>query len=68
MSEIGAFALRFAFLGALYAAIVALLGVRLGRRELIWRAEPAKKLNINKASQLQIGMSMNPIAGKDICR
>ncbi len=29
--------------------------------------EPSKKLNINKASQLQIGMSLNPVVGKDIC-
>ncbi len=30
-------------------------------------AEPAKKLNINEASQLQIGRSLNPVVGKDIC-
>ncbi len=30
-------------------------------------AEPSKKLNINEASQLQIGMSLNPVVGKDIC-
>ena len=41
MDDIGGFALRFALLGALYAAIVALLGVRLGRRELIQSAERA---------------------------
>jgi cytochrome c-type biogenesis protein CcmF len=41
MSEIGGFALRFAFLGALYATVVALLGVRLRRQELVRSAERA---------------------------
>lgn len=30
-------------------------------------AEPSTKLNINEASQRQIGMELNPVVGKDIC-
>jgi cytochrome c-type biogenesis protein CcmF len=41
MNEIGGFALRFAFLGALYAIAVALMGARRGRHELIRSAERA---------------------------
>jgi cytochrome c-type biogenesis protein CcmF len=41
MGEIGGFALRFALLGAVYAIVVALLGIRLGRQELIRSAERA---------------------------
>ena len=41
MHEIGGFALRFAFLGVLYAIVVALVGVRWRRHELIQSAERA---------------------------
>ena len=30
-------------------------------------AEPSKKLNINEASQLEIGRYLNPVVGKNIC-
>jgi cytochrome c-type biogenesis protein CcmF len=39
--DIGGFALRFAFLVAIYAVVVALLGPRLGRQEMIQSAERA---------------------------
>ena len=39
MSVIGAFALRFAFITAVYAVIVALLGARLRRQDLLRSAE-----------------------------
>jgi cytochrome c-type biogenesis protein CcmF len=41
MSDIGGFALRFAFVTALYAVVMALLGVRLGRQEMVRSAERA---------------------------
>ena len=41
MSSIGGFALRFALITALYAVVAALIGVRLGRQEMIQSAERA---------------------------
>src|ERR1700758_4449058 len=41
MHDIGGAALKFAFAAALYAVVIALLGVRLRRQEMIWSAERA---------------------------
>jgi len=41
MSDIGAAALKFAFVAAIYAVVIALLGVRLRRQEMIRSAERA---------------------------
>jgi cytochrome c-type biogenesis protein CcmF len=41
MNSIGGFALRFAFVTAIYAVVMALLGSRLGRQELVRSAERA---------------------------
>ena len=41
MHDIGAYALRCAFVVALYAVSMALLGVRLGRQEMVRSAERA---------------------------
>lgn len=56
MNEIGGYALRFAFVGALYAVIMPLLGVRFERQNLIRSAERATYAVFGLVSVAMIAM------------